>query len=127
MPFATRCCSGAGRSVEQFDRTHCGARRIEAIRDQHPAVGQWALRVSGAVANHWWASVEVAGAKSEDMGGGGGVTHRVRTVGDQQLACLPRREAAIVTVPGSTGRTDVGPTIRHRVVRQEGIRRGERG
>ena len=78
----SRCRTGAGRCGEQFDRTHRGARRVEAVGDQHPAIGQGALRVPSAVADHRRAGAERTAADGEDVGGGSGITTGVRAVGD---------------------------------------------
>src|SRR4029453_454370 len=123
--------TGAGPTGDQFDRTHRGARRVEAVGNQYPAIEQGALRVPSAVADHRRASAEGTAVNSEDMGGVSGNTHGVRAVGDQQLASIEgpneSRDAAVVAEPGSARRAEVGPTVRHRVVAQERIRRRERG
>jgi hypothetical protein len=127
--FAARCRSGAWRTIEQFDRTHRGARRVEAVGDQHPAIGQPALRVPGAVANHWRASAELTAADGKEVGCGSGITHGIRAIGDQQLnsadARAEARDAAVVTEPGRACRAKVGPSVRKRDVAQQRIRRRE--
>ena len=113
----SRCSTRAGGG-KQFDRTHRGARRVKAVGDQYPAIGQGALRVPGAVADHRRAGAERTAADGEDVGGGGGGTTGVRAVGDQQLAGAQGRDAAVVAVPAGARRAEVGPTVRHRVVAQ---------
>ena len=87
------------RDGEQFDRTHCGGRRVETIGDQNSAIGQDALRVPGAVADHRRPGAERTAANGEDVGGGGGGTTGVRAVGDQQLTRVEGGDAAVVAVP----------------------------
>ena len=50
-------------------------RRVETVGDQHSAIGQGALRVPGAVADHRRAGAERTATDGEDVGGGGGVNH----------------------------------------------------
>lgn len=69
-----------------------------------------------AVADHRWAGAERTAADGEDVRGGGGVTSVVRAIGDQQLAGAEGRDAAVVAVPAGARRTEVAPTVRHRVV-----------
>jgi hypothetical protein len=52
------------------------------------------------------------------VSGGGGVTHGVRAVGDQQLARAEGGDAAVVAAPAGARRAEADPTVRHRVVAQ---------
>jgi hypothetical protein len=123
--FAARCRSGAWRTIEQFDRTHRGARRVEAVGDQHPAIGQHALRVPCAVANHRRASPELTAADDKEVGCGSGITHGIRAIGDQQFINAEARDTAVITEPARACRAKVGPSVRQRVVAQQRIRRRE--
>jgi hypothetical protein len=127
--FAARCRSGTWRTIKHFDRTHRGTCRVEPIGDHHPAIGQPALRVPGAVANHRRARAELTAAGDKEVGCGSGITHGIRAIGDQQfdraVARAEARDAAVVTEPARACRAKVGPSVRHCVVEQQRIRRRE--
>jgi hypothetical protein len=85
--------------------------------------------VPGAVANHRRASAELTAEGDKEVGCGGGITHGIRAIGDQQfdraVARAEARDAAVVTVPGRACRPKVAPTVVRRVVAQQRILRRE--